>query len=86
MEDAERFRLLGKYRTPRFRVGQKVVCEIRGDVTLCGINDAPILWPIGKRGLGRALVVYKGLKKALCRESNHPDLQLMEMSECARPG
>jgi hypothetical protein len=30
MEDAERFRLLGKYRTPRFRYGGTVFCEVRG--------------------------------------------------------
>jgi hypothetical protein len=30
MEDAERFRLLGKYKTPRFRFGRKVLCEVRG--------------------------------------------------------
>jgi hypothetical protein len=71
MEDAERFRLLGIYRTPRFRIGRKVFCEIRGEVTICGINDAPILWPLGKRGRGRrSLVVYKDLGKALRREAN----------------
>jgi hypothetical protein len=31
MEDAERFRLLGKYQTPRFRYGRKVQCEVRGE-------------------------------------------------------
>jgi hypothetical protein len=81
MEDTERYRLLGTYRTPRCRIGQKVFCEIRGDVTICGINDAPILWPLCK--CGRALVVYKDLLKALHRESNHPGLQQMEMSTCA---
>jgi hypothetical protein len=86
MDDAERFRLLGKYCTPRFRIGQKVFCAVRGDVTICGIQDAPILWPLCKRGPGRALVVYKGLKKALCRESNHPDLQRMEMNWRVRQG
>ncbi len=71
MDDAERFRLLGKYKTPRFRIGQKVFCEIRGDVTICGIHDALILWPLCKRGRGaQSLVVYKDLIKALRRESN----------------
>jgi hypothetical protein len=31
MEDTERFRLLGRYRTPRFRIGQRVFCEVRGE-------------------------------------------------------
>jgi hypothetical protein len=48
MDDAERFRLLGKYKTPHFRIGRKVFCAVRGEVTICGIKDAPILWPIGK--------------------------------------
>jgi hypothetical protein len=43
VDDTERFRLLRRYRTPRFRIGKKVFCEIRGEVTICGMNDAPIL-------------------------------------------
>jgi hypothetical protein len=71
MDDVERFRLLSKYKTPRFRIGRKVFCEIRGEVTICGINDTPIPWPLCKRGRGsRSLVVYKDLLKALRRESN----------------
>jgi hypothetical protein len=70
MEDAERFRLLGTYRTPRFRYGRKVICEVRGEVTIVGLTDAPIPWPVGKRGRGRhSLVVYKGLARAIRRES-----------------
>jgi hypothetical protein len=70
MEDAERFLLLGKYRTPRFRYGRKVLCEVRGEVTITGMTDAPIPWPIGKRIRGHSLVVFKDLAKALRRESN----------------
>jgi hypothetical protein len=71
MEDAERFRLLGKYRTPRFRYGRKVLCAVRGEVTIVGMTEAPIPWPVGKGGRGRhSLVVYKGLAKAVRLESN----------------
>ena len=70
MEDAERFRLLGKYRTPRFRYGRKVLCEVRGEVTIVGMTVAPIPWPSGKRGRGRSPVVFKDLAKALRRELN----------------
>jgi hypothetical protein len=71
MEDAERFRLIGTYRTPRFRYGQRVLCEVRGEVTICGMTDAPIPWPVGKARRGRtSLVVYKGLLRAILRESN----------------
>jgi hypothetical protein len=71
MEDAERFRLLGKYRTPRFRIGQRVRCEVRGEMIITSMTDAPIPWPVGKSGRGRhSLIVYKALAKAIRRESN----------------
>jgi hypothetical protein len=61
MEDAERFRLLGKYRTPRFRFGRKALCEIRAEVTICGMTDALIPWPIGKARRGRtSLIISQG--------------------------
>jgi hypothetical protein len=68
MEDAERFRLLGKYRTPRFRVGRRVLCAVRGQVVITGMSDAPIRWPIATGERGRhSLVVYKGRSsRGLC--------------------
>jgi hypothetical protein len=70
MGDADCFRLLGKYRTPRFRIGQRVRCLVHGEVIITGMTEAPIPWPIGKGGRGRhSLVVYKGLARALRRES-----------------
>jgi hypothetical protein len=71
MRDSERFKLLfGPYRTPRFGYGKVAFCEVRGQVTICGLSDAPIPWPVGKRGRAKALVVYKGLANAVRRESN----------------
>ena len=71
MDDAERFRLLGTYRTPRFRYGRKVLCEVRGEVVITGLTNAPIPWPLGKGGRGRhSLIVFKGLARAVRRESN----------------
>lgn len=71
MEDAERFHLIGKYRAPRFRVGQRVRCRIRGEMIVTGMTDALILWPVGLHGRGRhSLIVYKGLAKAIRLESN----------------
>jgi hypothetical protein len=70
MEDSERFRLLGKYRTPRFRIGQRVICQVRGEMVITSMTDAPIPWPVGKHGAGRhSLIVYKDLAKAIRRES-----------------
>jgi hypothetical protein len=67
--DPERLKLLlllfGPYRTPRFRYGQAVFCEARGEVSICGLTDARIPWPIGKRGQGRSLVVVLDLAKAV---------------------
>ncbi|HEY7310196.1 MAG TPA: hypothetical protein VH643_12610 [Gemmataceae bacterium] len=71
MDDAERFHLLGKYRRPRLRIGRMVLCEVRGERVITGMTDAPIPWPVGKHGPGRhSLIVYKGLAKAIRRESN----------------
>ena len=69
MHDPDRFRLLGRYKTPRFRSGKIVSCAARGRVEIVGLSDAPIPWPIGKRGRGRTLVLYKGLDRAVRKES-----------------
>jgi hypothetical protein len=70
MTDADRFKLLGTYRMPRFRLGQMVRCAIRGQVVITGITKAPIPWPVAKKGKGRhTLVLYKDLAKAVRRES-----------------
>jgi hypothetical protein len=67
--DADRFRLLGKYRTRRCRVGQGVRCRVRGAVVIVALSDAPIPWPLCKAGKWLVAVVSKDLSKALRRES-----------------
>jgi hypothetical protein len=69
MNDADRFHLLGIYHTPRFRYEQGVICEVRGRVTICGLTDGPIPWPVGQRGRNKCLVVDKDLAKAVRREA-----------------
>jgi hypothetical protein len=70
VDEDTRVRLLfGPYRTPRFRVGWVVRCRVRGDVTICGLSEAPIPWPLCRTGSRTGLVVYKGLEKAVRRES-----------------
>jgi hypothetical protein len=69
MDDATRFRLLGIYKTPQFRYGQKVICELRGQVVLCGLTEAQIRWPSGKVGRHHAIVLYAGLAEAVRREA-----------------
>jgi hypothetical protein len=69
VDDADRFRLLGKYRTPRVRVGRFVRCLVRGEIQVVGFTDAPIPWPRGKTTRRPALIVYGDLAKAIRRES-----------------
>jgi hypothetical protein len=70
MNDADRFKLLfGPYQAPRCRVGQRVRCQVRGEVRIVGLSDAPIPWPVCKAGKWLVPVVYRGLAKAVRRES-----------------
>lgn len=75
MTDDERFKLLfGPYRAPTFEYGDVLFCEVRGDLVLCGLTDAPIPWPIGKKrgkgSRGRSIIVSAGLAEAVRRESS----------------
>jgi hypothetical protein len=70
MNDAGRFKLLfGPYKAPRVRVGKVVRCEVRGEVRIVGLSEGRIPWAVGIKGSNRALVVCKGLAKAVRRES-----------------
>jgi hypothetical protein len=74
MRDADRFKLLGSYRTPRVRLGTVLSDEVRDDdVVVVGYSDGRIPWPVGRRrgfrGRG-GLVVYGGLAEAVRREAN----------------
>jgi hypothetical protein len=70
MRDADRFRLrFGPYKTPRFRACQRVRCAVGGEVVIVGLSEAPIPWPVCKVGKWRVPVVYKGLARAVRRES-----------------
>jgi hypothetical protein len=73
MKDADRFRLLSRYRTPCIRIGTVLSCESRDcDVIVVGYSDGRIPWPLGRRrGSGvRGLVVFGDLARAVRRESN----------------
>jgi hypothetical protein len=69
MDDADRFRLLGQYRTPRVRVGAFVRCLIRGEVEVVGFTDGPIPWPKCKTARRHAVILYASLARAVRRES-----------------
>lgn len=71
MTDADRFRLhFGPYTTPTFCYGEVVQDQVRGRVTIVGLTNARIPWPIGNRGRTKTFVVYDGLAQAVRRESN----------------
>jgi hypothetical protein len=71
MPKVDRYRLLGRYSTPKVRYGHSAKCAIRGEVVFCGLSDAPIPWPLGRlsRPHKGKLVVFRGLVKALRLES-----------------
>src|SRR4051812_21822769 len=73
MNDADRFKLLGTYRTPRVRVGSVLACEARDcDVIVTGYTGARIPWPVGRRPRtsARGVVLFGDLAEAVRRESN----------------
>lgn len=63
-------RLLGTYRTPRFRFRSWVQCRLRGEVQIVGISDGRIPWPVTEVANGnRVLILYKDLARAVQRET-----------------
>jgi hypothetical protein len=69
--DADRRRLLfGPYRAPRFKYGDVVFCEVRGEVVLSGLSAGPVPWPTtrGRRG-PPFLAVFGALADAVRRGS-----------------
>lgn len=70
---SDRFALLGRYKTPRVRVGDVLMCECRDhDVIVCGFTDAKIPWPLGRKPgtSGRGPILFGDLADAVRRESN----------------
>lgn len=66
---SDRFKLLRTYRTPRFRYGQVLQCERRGEVTIVAMTDAPIPWPIGCRDGVWAIILFADLARAVMTEA-----------------
>jgi len=59
------------YVTPVFFRGARVPCEVRGVVTIVGLSDGPLPWPIGEQDGVLELVVYRGLAAAV--KSSEPE-------------
>ena len=71
MDDIDRFKLLGHYRTPRFQYGDVVTCALFGDVKIVGLTDARIPWPKGRSGkcARHVMALYGDLAEAVKVES-----------------
>src|SRR5581483_7572172 len=59
----------GPYITPVIAAGVIVECEVRGLVTVVGLSDGPIPWPLGERDGEKQLIVFKALARAVRQES-----------------
>lgn len=61
----------GPYATPKFKLGQRVKCAVRGNVTIVKVSEGRIPWPMGRTpdNTNRMLIVYEGLEKAVRREA-----------------
>jgi len=71
MDEQIRYKLhFGPYQPPRFRLGQIVMCEARGQVRIVKVSNGRIPWPIGQRGRAQSLVLYRSLVKAVRQEAN----------------
>jgi hypothetical protein len=60
--------LHGRYLPPQTGRGQRLLCEIRGTVTVSGFRAGPIPWPYAKVN-GRPLILCGDLVQAVKRES-----------------
>jgi hypothetical protein len=66
MPDADRHRLLfGPYRTPVFKYGDVVICDVRGQVEIVGLSFAHARRP--GRGGKPGSCIWRGR----CRECRH---------------
>lgn len=61
--------LHGPYETPHAYVGARVVCRVRGRVTIAGLSTGRIPWPLGRLKGRSELIVYGALESALRKEA-----------------
>jgi len=69
MSEQSRVKLLGTYRTPMFKYGDTVECELRGAVQIVGLTSARIPWPKCKTRSTPAMILYGDLARAIRTES-----------------
>jgi hypothetical protein len=59
----------GGYLSPVVVMGTFVPCDVRGIVRVVSMSAGPIAWPIGEKDGQRSLIIFKGLARALQKES-----------------
>ena len=69
MANKTKFGKFGAYLSPVVVIGAFVPCDLRGVVRIVGMSAGPIAWPIGEKNSQEALVIYKGLARALKLET-----------------
>lgn len=71
MKDEERYRLLfGPYQSPQVQVGDQVIDEVRGEVTITTWSKGRIPWPCLRTEGRSAFVLYNDLARAIRQESS----------------
>jgi hypothetical protein len=50
------------------------LCELRGEVTIVGLHDAPIPWPVGKKRGQRVRVLILGAASWVIAKRDNPGL------------
>lgn len=61
--------LFGPYPVPACKVGDELVCKVRGRVVVAAFGRGPIPWPVAWGRGGQRLIVCDGLARAVRRES-----------------
>jgi hypothetical protein len=69
MANKTKYGKFGAYLSPVVVIGAFIPCELRGVVRIVGMSAGPIAWPIGEKNGQDALVIYKGLSRALNLET-----------------
>src|SRR5438067_3693796 len=71
MIPARHYLRFGPYRTPRFRYGSVVHCEMQGQVEIIALSDSRIPWPKGRKvgGTAHGYILYRDLAKAVRNEA-----------------
>ncbi len=70
MNDTERFKLVhGPYAAPLSRIGEQLFCEVRGWVTVRGMSDGKIQWPMTRVRGNWTFILCRDLARVVRQEA-----------------